>query len=76
MAKHLFIDANLRWSPIRNLTRFHSFGEGIEGTRKLLKVRRENQSVTTMLWVTMEPIYSINLDEIYNPRTVILVFLN
>jgi hypothetical protein len=72
----MLISKDLKWSPIKYLTRFHSFGDNIEGTKKLLEVRRNNIAITDMLWITQEPIYSINVDEVYNPRTVILVFLN
>ena len=44
--------------------------------QRLIRLRRANIEVTCMIWITMSPRYDKILNEFYNPKSPILLFLN
>lgn len=58
----------LKWSIISCNVKFHNLID-------ILPTRKENLKITDMLWITKQPIIDSNYF-VYNPKAVILVFLN
>ena len=52
------------------------FTSSIIDVRSISRLRRANMKITEMNWITLRPVYNTNENTIYNPKALILNFLN
>ncbi len=60
-------------SKIENNIRFSTRGMT---AHEFMQLRRTNIKITYMAWITLKPKYDDFWEELYEPKTVILIFLN
>lgn len=63
---------DFKWSIISNSTKFTC---GEMEMSEIIKIRKSNIKITSMIWITKTPVISKD-NVLYNPKALIMIWIN